>query len=67
MGWLANLLIILSWWLLAKKHRYALLLGVAGSLLWCAVAVQKRMPDLVAVEVVLAALGIRAWVLWGED
>lgn len=65
-GWLANTLIILSWWLLARKCRFALLLGVAGSLLWMVVGVRRQMPDLAAIEAVLAALGLRAWLLWGE-
>lgn len=66
LGWVANALIVLSWWLIAGKHRHALLPGIAGSALWSVVAWDAGMMDLLTIEVVLTALGIRAWWRWGD-
>lgn len=66
-GWIANLLIILSWWRLAYKERYALLFGIIGSILWGVKAFLIQEMDLVILEIVLAALGIHAWRKWGQD
>lgn len=52
---------------MATKKRYALLLGVAGSLLWGVKGLLISEWDLVTIEVVLALLGLNAWRQWGKD
>jgi hypothetical protein len=63
-GWAANALILVSWWLVGSRHRHGLLPGVAGSVLWAWVGAATGQYDLAFIEVVLAALGARAWFLW---
>jgi hypothetical protein len=63
----ANTLIVVSWYGIGRRWRWALLLGAAGSVLWAAVGVSRSMWDLAVIEVVLAAMGLRAWWLWGTE
>jgi len=67
LGWLANILLIWSWYSLGNKRRYALLLGVAGSLLWAWEAYGLGRFDLLSIEIILGSLGFRAWLKWGPD
>lgn len=67
MGWVANLLLLWSWWALGRKLRCALLIGILGSLIWGIAGYQKGMWDLVVIEVLLASFQLRAWYLWGRD
>jgi hypothetical protein len=64
LGWLANALLCYQWWALGHKYQHGLLIGVIASALWSVVAVQRGMSDLLFIEVVLACLQFRAWVLW---
>lgn len=64
-GWIANALLLWSWWALGKKHRYALILGIIGSLMWAHIAYAKLMWDLLSIEILLASFQVRAWWLWG--
>lgn len=66
-GWAANLLIVLSWWRMAYRERYALLLGMFGSLLWGLKGLLIWEWDLITIEVILALLGLNAWRKWGRD
>lgn len=67
MGWIANALVLSSWWLIGDGRRHGLLPGVVGSALWAWTGYATEQYDLLFIEVVLAGLGIRAWLLWGKD
>lgn len=67
LGWIANIILIYSWWTLGYQKRHALICGAAGSLVWFAIGVQKEMWDLCFIELVLACLGVRAWMLWRKN
>lgn len=62
-GWLANALLILCA-ATVHRHRWALLAGAAGGLLWGVKAWQAGWWDLLAIEIVLSSLQIRGFVLW---
>lgn len=64
LGWVANALLCYQWWALGHKYRHGMVVGVIASLMWAGVAVSKDMGDLLFIEVVLAVLQFRAWLLW---
>jgi hypothetical protein len=64
LGWTANILIIISWYLMANKSRTAIMLGVIGSLLWSIEGFRMARWDLVTIELVLAGLGFRTYLHW---
>lgn len=66
-GWIANALLLWGWWALGNKHRYGMVLGIIGSLLWATVGYQKAMWDLLTIELVLASVQVRAWWLWRKN
>lgn len=63
-GWTANILIIISWYMMANKNRTAIILGIIGSLLWCVEGFRMCRWDLVTIEFVLVLLGLRTYLLW---
>lgn len=66
-GWVANILVLAGWWQIGGGRRHGLLLGVAGSVMWVWIGVTTGQCDLAFIEVALAALGVRAWFLWGKS
>jgi len=64
LGWIANLLLIWSWYALGNQKRYALLLGAVGSFIWAYEGWAMGRLDLIVIEVILGSLGIRAWRRW---
>lgn len=67
MGWIANVILVWGWVALGNKHRYGIMLGILGSVIWAGIAYNKAMWDLITIEIVLAAVQVRAWWLWGRD
>jgi hypothetical protein len=64
LGWAANILIILSWYMMANKSRSAIILGIIGSFLWGIEGFRMCRWDLVTIEFILALLGLRTYLLW---
>jgi hypothetical protein len=66
-GWIANVLLCYQWWALGHRHRHAMLIGAVAGCMWAYVAVTKDMWDLLFIEIVLATLQVRAWIMWGDN
>lgn len=64
MGWLANLLLIYSWWKVGDRKPHAILVGVGGSVLWAIQAYTLSLWDLVTIEIVLGIIQLRSWLKW---
>lgn len=63
LGWVANLLLIVCA-ACVHKHRWALLCGAAGGVLWAVKAYGVGWWDLLIIELVLASLQIRGYIKW---
>jgi len=65
-GWIANILLILSIWLVGNKNRWAFVAGSVGNFLWIhrGLYQQEPMYDLVFIAVVMTVLNVRAWLKW---
>lgn len=64
MGWVANVLLILSMWLVGSKNRWAFVAGSVGNFLWIFRGMKYEMYDLVFIAVVMTFLNLRAWLKW---
>lgn len=63
-GWIANLLLVYSWWRIGYKELHAILVGVVGSLLWAVKAWYFEMYDLLTIEIVLGLIQLGSWWRW---
>lgn len=66
MGWLGNLLIVISVLRLADKHRDAFLWGAVGNVCWIIMSWLHGHLDLAALSVLLVILDTRAYIRWGH-
>lgn len=66
MGWIANVLLILSMWLMGSKNRWAFVAGSVGNFLWIfrGLYQEKPMYDLVSIAAIMTILNIRGWFKW---
>lgn len=62
-GWTANILLLLCA-AFVHKHRWALLCGAAGGLLWTVKAYWAGWWDLCVIEILLSCLQIRGYLKW---
>jgi hypothetical protein len=60
MDWLANALLIYCWW--DYPRRRAVAAGVLGSIIYAVIAYQMSWWGLLTIELVLAALQVRAMI-----
>lgn len=65
-GWIANIILIIGCWGVSHQHRWALLLGASGGILWAVEAVHLQRLDLFVIEIILSSLQIRGYFIWGK-
>lgn len=65
MGWIANVLLLIGAYLIAKRRRVGFVWNLCGTGLWVLVAIESGMWDLVFIEAVFC--GVAAWSFceWG--
>lgn len=60
--WLGVACNVARMWLLPTRFRAALIVFVAGDLLWAVYAIPNQIWSVLALQVVFFALNIRAWI-----
>lgn len=65
-GWLANSLIVASWWFTGEKRRICFVLAIAGELIWAAKALHAGMYDLAAICAAFCIVAGYNWKKWGR-
>jgi len=63
-GWAANILLIVSMWLVGSKKRICFIFGVWGNFLWMVVGFQRETPDLWFIALVMVIFNARGWFKW---
>jgi hypothetical protein len=64
LGWVASIVKLLGWWEIGCKKQRGLTLYIIGTLLWCYIAVDRIMWDLLLLEAVTVFVLARNWVKW---
>lgn len=64
MGWVANLLLVLSMWLVGSKKRVCFIFGVLGNALWVIIGFQRGTPDLYVISALMVIFNARGWFKW---
>lgn len=67
MGWIANVLLIVSFWLMNNRQRSAFVWSFAGNFLWCVEGVTIGHVALTSVCVVFMCLALHGWCKWGAE
>lgn len=68
MGWIANALLLIGFWLIGKKYRIAFLFTFAGEVLWVITCIARETSlDMIAICLVFAVLALRNFILWGKQ
>jgi hypothetical protein len=67
MGWVGNIILIISVWLVGSKNRAAFVFGAFGNALWTAIGWQKGMLDLTFIGIVMVIFNIRGWIKWSGE
>lgn len=64
--WAGNGFILLATYELSKKKRLCLVYYSIGNLLWMVYSIHSHLWALLALDVILTALNVRAWFKWGN-
>jgi hypothetical protein len=64
-GWIANALIVSSWWFTGEKRRVCFLLAIAGESIWAGKAIAAGMYDLAAICILFCIVAAFNWHKWG--
>jgi hypothetical protein len=65
--WIGNSFILLATYALAKKKRLCLVLYSLGNVCWITSGIHSHLWAIVALDGILTALNIRAWIQWSKD
>jgi len=65
-GWIANILIVISWWYIGEKNRIAFVLAGAGETMWAIKAAIIGMWDLVFICGLFVVVSAYNWIKWGR-
>ena len=64
MDWLAAIFGLIGLWLLSEKYKHGFTLGIVSDILWIIIGLQKGLPGLVTVCVILIGVNIRGYLKW---
>ena len=67
MGWVANALIVASWWFTGEKRRVCFLLAISGESIWAYKAIGAGMYDLAAICILFCLMAGYNWHKWGAE
>jgi len=67
LGWLGNILILMSLWKTGCKKKSGWIWSFAGNIVWIAYATQLRMWDMFFVDAICIGVAIYNYIKWRSD
>lgn len=67
LGWVGNLLIVISLFCLGQKWTVGWVFSILGNLIWCWYAIELQMYDILAIDGLCAIMAFYNWRTWRKD